>query len=100
MAPDGRAVLSSSASREARLRHDVPAGSRVVQVDGLGGGFEQRQAVVVVGGMEQLDVVDTADAHRPGRLRHDDIAADANGAGADGVVEGRGPAVGTISVRR
>ena len=69
----------------ARLRHDVSLESGVVQADGRGGGFERREAVVVVRGVEQLQVQDGADA-----LDH--VSGDAHGAAGDGVVEGLGRA--------
>ena len=66
----------------------VPARGGVVDVDGGGGGLDGAQAVVVVGGMEQLHVQDAAHAgHRP-RRRGARVRA------GGGVFEGFGPAVG------
>ena len=62
-------------------------GGRVVDVDGGGGGLDGAHAVVVVDGVEQLDVQDRAHAgHR--------LAGKAHALAAGGVLEGLGPAVG------
>ena len=58
-----------------------------MDVDGRGGGLDGGEAVVVVGGVEQLDVQDRAHAGHG-------LAGEAHGAAAGGVLEGLGPAVG------
>ena len=62
-----------------------------MQVDGGGGGLQRAHAVVVVVGVELLEMQDARNAWRG-------FAGYAHGAAGDGVVVGLGPAVGAEGI--
>lgn len=78
-------IAEGRARAEERRVSRAVAGSKDA-IDRASGGLERRQAVIIVGGMEQLDVVDRSHA-----VRH--FARNADSAATNGVLERLGPTV-------